>query len=91
VVVFALAMKCDVQNTCMPLKEVVGGIYSLQPLPSRWLSLLAMSIPDRYCSLSGVCHISTPVGVWSGRPLEPFVLSCAGQSGGTPDPVCSDF
>jgi hypothetical protein len=28
----------------MPLKEVVGGIYSLQPLPSCWLSLLAMCI-----------------------------------------------
>jgi hypothetical protein len=26
--------------------EVVGGIYSLQPLPSRWLSLLSMGTPD---------------------------------------------
>jgi hypothetical protein len=26
--------------------EVVGGIYSLQPLPSRWLSLLSMDTPD---------------------------------------------
>jgi hypothetical protein len=24
------------------MNEVVGGIYSLQPLPSRWLVLLAM-------------------------------------------------
>jgi hypothetical protein len=24
--------ECDVQNTWMPLKEVVGGIYCLQPL-----------------------------------------------------------
>jgi hypothetical protein len=30
----------------MPLKEVVGGIYSFQPLPSCWLSLLAMGTPD---------------------------------------------
>jgi hypothetical protein len=30
----------------MPLKEVVGGIYSLQPLLSRWLSLLLMGTPD---------------------------------------------
>jgi hypothetical protein len=35
-----------VQKTWMPLKEVVGGIYSLQPLPSRWLFLLAMGTPD---------------------------------------------
>jgi hypothetical protein len=26
--------------------EVGGGIYSLQPLPSRWLSLLSMGTPD---------------------------------------------
>jgi hypothetical protein len=30
--------------------------------------------PDRYCSLSGVCHVSMPIGVCGGRPLEPFVL-----------------
>jgi hypothetical protein len=28
------------------LNEVVGGIYSPQPLPSRWQSLLAMDAPD---------------------------------------------
>jgi hypothetical protein len=28
------------------MNEVVGGIYSLQLLPSRWLSLLAMGTPD---------------------------------------------
>jgi hypothetical protein len=43
----------------------LGEIYSLQPLPSRWLSLLAMGTPDRYCSLSGARHVSTPIGVWS--------------------------
>jgi hypothetical protein len=26
--------------------EVVAGIYSLQPLPSRWLTLLSMGTPD---------------------------------------------
>jgi hypothetical protein len=30
----------------MPLKEVVGGVYSLQLLPSRWLFLLSMGTPD---------------------------------------------
>jgi hypothetical protein len=49
--------------------EVVGGIYSLQPLPSYWLSLLSMGTPDNlvahrtgHCSLSGACHVSTPLG-----------------------------
>jgi hypothetical protein len=49
--------------------EVVGGIYSLQPLPSCYLSLLSMDIPDSsvvhrtlYCSLSGACHVSQPLG-----------------------------
>jgi hypothetical protein len=49
--------------------EVVGGIYSLQPLPSRWLSLLLMDTPDSpvvhrtgHCSLFGACHVSTPLG-----------------------------
>jgi hypothetical protein len=60
----------------MPLKEVVGDIYSLQPLPSSWLFLLAM----------GTLNSSVaPVGVWSGRPLEPLSCSCTGQSGATPD------
>jgi hypothetical protein len=47
------------------MKKVVRGIYSLQPLPSRWLFLLAMGTPDRHCSLSDARHVSTPVGVWS--------------------------
>jgi hypothetical protein len=52
------------------MNEVVGGIYSPQPLPSRWQSLLAMGTPtgqfggapDSHCSLSGARHISAPVG-----------------------------
>jgi hypothetical protein len=28
------------------MNEVVGCIYSLQPLPSRWQSLLTMGTPD---------------------------------------------
>jgi hypothetical protein len=49
--------------------EVVGGIYSLQPLPSSWLTLLSMGTPDSpvvhgtwYCSLFGACHVSRPLG-----------------------------
>jgi hypothetical protein len=59
----ALVLNRNFRKTWMPLKEVVGGIYRLQPLPSRWLSLLAMGTPDRDCSLSGARHISAPVGV----------------------------
>jgi hypothetical protein len=71
----------------MPLKEVVGGIHSLQPLPSCWLSLLAMGTPD-----SPVAHrtVQWRTGQvlftvrcaprqharwgWSSRRLEPSVL-----------------
>jgi hypothetical protein len=60
--------ECDVQNTWMPLKEVVGGIYSLQPLSSRWLSLLAMGTPD-----SPLAHrtstVQCSVRATSARPL----------------------
>jgi hypothetical protein len=45
------------------------GIYSLQPLPSCWLSLLSMGTPDSpvmhqtgHSSLSGACHASTLLG-----------------------------
>jgi hypothetical protein len=48
---------------------VVGGIYRLQPLPSRWLTLLLIDAPDSpvvhrtlHCSLSGACHVSRPLG-----------------------------
>jgi hypothetical protein len=70
----------------MPLKEVVGGIYSLQPLPSRWLFLLAMGTPD-----SLVAHqtatVHCPVRATSARslgfgstwPLEPLSCRCTGH------------
>jgi hypothetical protein len=50
------------------LKEVVGGIYSLQPLPSRWLFVLLMDTLD-----SPVLHqtgtVHCPVCAMSARPL----------------------
>jgi hypothetical protein len=58
----------------MALNEVVGGIYSAQPLPSHWLFLLAMGTPDIHYSLSGARHVNALVGVWSCWPLEPIVL-----------------
>jgi hypothetical protein len=64
----------------MPLKEVVGGIYNLQPLPSRWLFAGDGHIGqfggalNSHCSLSGACHVSTPVGVWSELTAGTLVL-----------------
>jgi hypothetical protein len=72
--------------------EVVGGIYSLQPLPSRWLSLLSMDTPDSpvvhrtvHCSLSGAYHVSTPLGFGAVDRWNHLSCSCTGQSSATPD------
>jgi hypothetical protein len=43
----------------------LGVFSSPQPLPSRWLTLLAMGTPDNHCSPLGARHVSVPVGVWS--------------------------
>jgi hypothetical protein len=63
------SIECEDLKTWMASMEVVRGIYSLQPLPSRCLSLLSMGIPDSsvahrtlYCSLSGACHVSQSLG-----------------------------
>jgi hypothetical protein len=70
----------------------LGCIYSLQPLPSRWLFLLAMGTPD-----SPVVHptvtVHCPVCATSAHPLgfgaddrwNPLSCSCTRQSGATPD------
>jgi hypothetical protein len=72
----------------MALNEVVGGIYSPQPLPSRWQSLLAVGTPD-----SPVAHwtvtVQCPVCATSFRSLgfgavdhwNPLSFCCTGQSG----------
>ena len=72
---YCSCIECELQKTWMPLKEVVGGIYSLQPLPTRWLFLLSMGTPDspvvhRICIVHcPVCAtLARPVGVWSGWP-----------------------
>jgi hypothetical protein len=82
----------ELQKTWMPLKAVVGGIYSLQPLPSRWLFLLSMGTLDspvvhrtEHCSLSGACHVSTPLGFGAVDRWSPLSCSFTGQSGATPD------
>jgi hypothetical protein len=97
---FALVLNEKVGRPAwMAWMEVVGGIYNLQPLRSRWLTLLSMGTLDSpvvhrtlYCSLFGECHVSRPLGFeaidrWS------LLSSCSTeQFGGTPDsPVRSDF
>jgi hypothetical protein len=75
----------------------LGGIYSPQPLPSRWQSLLAMDTPD-----SPVAHrtvtVHCPVRATSVRLLgfgavdrwNPLYFCCTGQSGDI-WLLCSDF
>jgi hypothetical protein len=70
------------------MNEVVGGIYSPQPLPSRWLFLLSMGAPD-----SPVVHrtvtVHCPVRATSTRTLgfgavdrwSALYFCCTGQSG----------
>jgi hypothetical protein len=87
-------------SKCLDDNEWGGwGIYSPQPLPSRWQSLLAMGTPD-----SPVAHrtitIHCPMCATSARPLgfgavdrwSALLFCCTGQFGATPDsPVTSDF
>jgi hypothetical protein len=44
----------------------LGGIYSLQPLLSRWLSLLSMGTPDMTLFSVRCVPCQRPIGVWSG-------------------------
>jgi hypothetical protein len=77
------------------------GIYSLQPLPSRWLSLLSTGAPDSpvvhqtgHYSLSGACHVITSLEFGVVDRWSPLSCSCTGQSGGMVHrtcPVRSDF
>jgi hypothetical protein len=82
----------------------LGGIYSLQSLPSRWLSLLAMGTLDSPVAHQ-TCIVHWPMratsarslGFGANRSLEPLSCSCTGQSSATPDMsidlwlCCSDF
>jgi hypothetical protein len=77
----------------------LGGIYSLQPLPSHWLTLMSMGTPDSpvvhrtlHCSLFGACHVTRPLGFGAVDHWSSLSSCGTEQSGGTPDsPVRSDF
>jgi hypothetical protein len=81
------------------MNEVVGGIYSPQPLPRCWQSLLVMGTPD-----SPVAHRTVTIQclgrATSARRLgfgaidrwRSLSFCCIGQSGATPDSLMtSDF
>jgi hypothetical protein len=48
--------------------EVVAGIYSPQPLPSRWLTLLSMGTPDSPVARRTIT-VHCPVRATLARPL----------------------
>jgi hypothetical protein len=58
-----------------------GGIYSHQPSCSRWGRLLAMGAPDSPVRR----HVTQPLGLGAGRPLESLSSCGTGQSGAAPD------
>jgi hypothetical protein len=68
VLFFCSSIEWGSKNAWMAWMLVVGGIYSLQPFPSCWLTLLSMGTLDssvvhrtHYCSLSGECHVRQPL------------------------------
>jgi hypothetical protein len=77
--------ECDVQNTWMPLKEVVGVFIA----SNHFLAVACFCW--RWAHRTGIVHC--PVRATSARPLgfgatwllEPLSYSCTGQSGATPD------
>jgi hypothetical protein len=59
----------------MALMEVVGGIYSLQPLPSHWLSMAHRTV--WWCTGHGTIHCpmrATPAARWGLERLTVEVL-----------------
>ena len=81
------------------MNEVVGGIYSPQPLPSHWQSLLAMGAPDSPLAHRTVT-VHCPVRATSARSLGFGAVNrwsclsscCTRQSSATLDSlVTSDF
>jgi hypothetical protein len=85
---FCSCIECGVQKTWMTWMVVVGGIYSLQPPPSCWLTLLSTGTPDSpvvhqtwHYSLSGACHASCPLGFGAVGRWSPLSSCCTEQSG----------
>jgi hypothetical protein len=78
----------ETQNAWIALNEVVGGIYSPQPLPSCWLFLLAMGTPDSLVAHRTVtvhCPVratsARQLGFWAVDRWSPLPFCCTWQSG----------
>jgi hypothetical protein len=85
-VCFCSSIEWEGWKAWMAWMEVVGGIYSIQPLPSHLLTLLLMGTPDSsvvhwtlYCSLSGECHVSRPLGFGAVDRWNPLSSCGTGQ------------
>jgi hypothetical protein len=59
----------------------LGGIYSLQPLPSHWLSLLSMGTQDRAPFTVRCMPRQHAVGFGAIDHWNPLSCSCTGQYG----------
>jgi hypothetical protein len=63
------------------MNKVVGGIYSPQPLPSRWQGLLAMDTHDNTMHCSVPATSAQPLGFEVVDRWRRLSSSCTGQSG----------
>jgi hypothetical protein len=96
---YSSTIECELLKTWMPMNEVVGGIYSPQPLPNCWQRLLAMGTPDspvRHRTIFVHCSVratsARPLGFGAVDHWRHLYFCCTGPSGATPDsPVTSDF
>jgi hypothetical protein len=65
---FALAMNMEFRKLGCHWRRWLGGIYSLQPLPSRWLFLPVMGTPDSPVA-HRTCTVLCPMCATSARLL----------------------
>jgi hypothetical protein len=83
-VCFCSSIEWEGWKAWMALMVVVGGIYSLQPLLSRWLTLLSMGTPDspvvHRTQQYSACHVSRPLGFWAVDRWSLMSSSDTGQS-----------
>jgi hypothetical protein len=73
----------------MAYMEVVGGIYSLQPLPSRWLSMAHRTV--QWCTGQGTVHCSVPATSAHRWGLELLTVEVFCPLAAPDSPVRSDF
>jgi hypothetical protein len=79
---YSSCIECELLKTWMPMNEVVGGIYSPQPLPSCCQRLLAMGAPDSpvadHCPVRAMS--AQPLGFGAVDRWRHLLSCCTGQS-----------